>query len=131
MKRILWAALALVSSACAAPLPQPPAAEPVAPPAPPPPPAAAPAPAPPPVAEAPAPAPAAPASGPCPAGMALIPGGEYVFGLLKEKITVKPFCLDVNETTADAYGACVKAGKCDDKFVTVCEPSTFGKSGQG
>jgi formylglycine-generating enzyme required for sulfatase activity len=61
--------------------------------------------------------------------MALIPGGEYVFGPVKEKVTVKPFCLDVNEVAAGEYAACVTAGKCDKGFVTVCDPSTYGKAG--
>ena len=74
-------------------------------------------------------APAAPP--PCPEGMALIPGGDYVFGVLKEKVTIKPFCLDVNEVTADLYGACVKAGKCDGGYATVCDPSTYSKEGRG
>ncbi len=71
-----------------------------------------------------------PAKGPCPAGMVLIPGGEYVFGLLKEKVTVKSFCLDVNEVTSVEYAACVKGGKCDASFVTACDPSTYEKPGQ-
>src|SRR5262249_34032160 len=78
---------------------------------------------------------AAPAAGDapkCPEGMAYIPGGEYVFGqTTKEKVTIKPFCLDVNETTTDAYDACVKAGKCDGSYLTVCDPSTHGKEGRG
>jgi formylglycine-generating enzyme len=78
---------------------------------------------------APSAAPAAPPS-PCPAGMALIPGGEYSFGATKKdkvSVTVAPFCLDVNETTAAAYAACAKAGKCSTDKLTVCDPSTYGK----
>jgi formylglycine-generating enzyme required for sulfatase activity len=63
--------------------------------------------------------------------MALIPGGEYVFGIFKEKVTVKPFCLDVNEVSADAYAACVKAGKCDASYLDVCDPKTYATAGRG
>ena len=126
---------ALGLSACAGSPPPPPPPAPAATPAPPPP-------APPPPAADPTVAPistiAPPASvhpaeppSPCPEGMALIPGGEYVFGVLKEKVTIKPFCLDVNETTADGYAACVKAGKCDGGYTTVCDPSTYSKEGRG
>jgi formylglycine-generating enzyme required for sulfatase activity len=66
--------------------------------------------------------------------MAYIPGGEFVFGATKKeqaKVTVQPFCIDVSETTADAYDACVKAGKCDATRLGVCDPSTYGKEGRG
>jgi formylglycine-generating enzyme required for sulfatase activity len=64
--------------------------------------------------------------------MAYIPGGEYVYGqTTKAKVTVQPFCLDVTETTTDAYDACVKAGKCDGGYLTVCDPYTHGKEGRG
>lgn len=64
--------------------------------------------------------------------MAFIPGGEYAFGQTnKEQVSVKPFCLDVTEVTTDAYTACVKAGKCDGSYTTVCDPSTAGKDGRG
>jgi sulfatase modifying factor 1 len=83
-----------------------------------------------------APAPAAPAAPatPCPEGMALIPGGSYSFGATKKDkamVTVAPFCIDVNETTAAAYEACVKTGKCDTSKLTVCDPSTYGKDASG
>lgn len=139
-----WAAplavLALSSlGGCSTPAPPPAAAPPLAAPAPPEPPAppsttgVAAAPAAPgatavPASVEPAP-PAPPAPSPCPEGMALISGGDYVFGPTKEKVTVKPFCLDVNEVTVGAYATCVNAGKCDKSFVTVCDPITYGKDG--
>lgn len=69
----------------------------------------------------------APAS--CPAGMALLPGGEGYLGGAKVKI--KPFCLDQTEVTAEAYGTCVKAGKCDGAQTNVCDPYTIGRANQG
>lgn len=136
MRPSLFAASFLAFTACsAAPPPEPPPVAPGAPPAAPT--AAAPvvsavasaAPAPSVAASA---APATPAS-PCPDGMALIPGGEYVFSQAtgKEKVSVQPFCLDVTEVTTDAYAACVKGGKCDGGYTTVCDPSTAGKDGRG
>ena len=79
------------------------------------------------VASAPPPAPAAPA---CPEGMALVPGGEFVMSAIKQKVTVEPFCLDVNEVTAGAYAECVKAGKCDKTYTNVCDPFNFGVAGK-
>jgi formylglycine-generating enzyme required for sulfatase activity len=75
--------------------------------------------------------PAAPAS-PCPEGMAYLPAGEYVFGqTAKQTVKVAAFCLDLNEVSTDAYTACVKGGKCDGGYTTVCDPSTAGKDGRG
>ena len=71
---------------------------------------------------------------PCPEGMAFIPGGEAVFGQYqktKEKVSIKPFCIDANEVSTDLYAACVKAGKCDTVRLTVCDPSTYAQSGRG
>jgi len=71
---------------------------------------------------------------PCPEGMAYIPGGEAVFGQYqktKEKVSIKPFCIDVSEVTTDLYAACVKAGKCDTVRLTVCDPSTYAQPGRG
>jgi formylglycine-generating enzyme required for sulfatase activity len=59
--------------------------------------------------------------------MVEVPGGEFAMGKAKQKVTVAPFCLDLNETTADEYAACVKSGGCDAKTVTVCDGSTYGK----
>lgn len=73
------------------------------------------------------PAPPAPPASRCPAGMAEIPGGEFTLGKSKQKASVTPFCLDVNETTAEEYAACVKGGGCDEKTVTVCDGATYGK----
>lgn len=128
--------LVLSLSHCAAPPPAAPAADPPAAP----PPAAAGNTAPPAASAAPTAAPAASAApaaeakpaNACPDGMAFIPGGEYVFGqTAKEKVSVKPFCIDLTEVTTDAYEACVKTGKCDGSFTTVCDPSTRGQKDRG
>lgn len=79
-----------------------------------------------PTAEAPA-APPAPPPSRCPSGMVEVPGGEYAMGKAKQKVTVAPFCLDVNETTAEEYAACVKGGGCNANTVTVCDGATYGK----
>jgi sulfatase modifying factor 1 len=43
----------------------------------------------------------------CPAALALVPGGTYKLGEGGDEATVRAFCLDVVEVTADAYAACV------------------------
>ncbi len=111
------------------------------PPPPPPPPQASVAPPPPPVVTA-APkaepsatavasaAPPPPPANPCGDGMALIPAGDFTmtdYAKKKVPVSVKAYCLDVNETTAAEYEACVKAGKCSTTALTACDPSTYGK----
>jgi formylglycine-generating enzyme required for sulfatase activity len=76
----------------------------------------------------PPPAPPAPPPSRCPAGMIEVPGGEFTMGKTKQKVTVEPFCIDLNETTADEYAACVKSGGCDERAVTVCDGATYGKA---
>jgi sulfatase modifying factor 1 len=44
--------------------------------------------------------------------MVSLPGGTFIMGDRKDKVTVQPFSLDVTEVTAEAYAACVKAGGC-------------------
>jgi sulfatase modifying factor 1 len=39
-------------------------------------------------------------------------GGTFTMGDRHDTVTVPPFCLDVTEVTADAYGACVRSGGC-------------------
>jgi formylglycine-generating enzyme required for sulfatase activity len=75
--------------------------------------------------------PAPPAAPPsrCPAGMTEVPGGEFTISRTKQKVTIAPFCLDLNETTAEEYAACVKSGGCDEKTVKVCDGATYGKEG--
>ncbi len=46
----------------------------------------------------------------CPANMVLVPGGTFTLKQPKHEAKVAAFCMDVNETTADEYSACVKAG---------------------
>jgi formylglycine-generating enzyme len=127
-------ALALTATACAgteppvAP-PPPPAATTAAAsvPAAPPPPTAAAAPAPTAVASA---EPAKPAS-PCPASMALVPGGAYTMSPPKREVTVGAFCMDVSETTADEYAACVKGGKCTADNLKCAAQATYEATGMG
>ncbi|XXX82423.1 SUMF1/EgtB/PvdO family nonheme iron enzyme [Sorangium sp. So ce134] len=75
-------------------------------------------------------APAPPSDG-CPDGMARVPGGNFVMGPLKVKATVADLCMDRTEVTAEAYAACVKAGKCTDSFANCAkEASTYGVAGK-
>ncbi|WP_437821167.1 formylglycine-generating enzyme family protein [Sorangium sp. So ce1078] len=75
-------------------------------------------------------APAPPSDG-CPDGMARVPGGSFVMGPLKVKATVADLCMDRTEVTAEAYAACVKAGKCTDSFANCAkEASTYGVAGK-
>jgi formylglycine-generating enzyme len=67
----------------------------------------------------------------CPDGMARVPGGSFVMGPLKVKATVGDLCVDKTEVTAEAFAACVKAGKCTDKFADCAkEASTYGVPGK-
>ena len=118
----------VIAAACDSPPPAgpppPPAATMVAPP---------PIPAPPPVASAaapPTPAPEPPPAAkppPCGAGMALVPGGALkAYGPKKEEAKVDAFCMDVSETTAEEYAACVKTGKCNDVQSKCAAQATYG-----
>jgi formylglycine-generating enzyme required for sulfatase activity len=130
----------VLAAACSGAGPEPPAPPP---PPPPPPPAetasAAPSAAPTTVAAAPTAAPSAtpaaepakPAS-PCPPNMALVPGGTYTMTTpTKHEVTVKPFCMDVSETTADEYAACVKAGKCTADNLKCAAQATYEAKDKG
>ncbi|AUX32957.1 MULTISPECIES: SUMF1/EgtB/PvdO family nonheme iron enzyme [Sorangium] len=76
-------------------------------------------------------APAVPPSDGCPDGMARVPGGSFVMGPLKVKATVADLCMDRTEVTAEAYAACVKAGKCTDTLANCAkEASTYGVAGK-
>jgi formylglycine-generating enzyme required for sulfatase activity len=35
----------------------------------------------------------------------------------RDTVTVQPFCLDLTEVTVDAYGACVRGGRCSSDHV--------------
>ncbi len=63
---------------------------------------------------------------PCGSGMTLVPGGFYAYGFKKENTRVEPFCMDVTETTAESYAACVKSGKCTDAGMNCAAQSTYG-----
>jgi formylglycine-generating enzyme required for sulfatase activity len=67
----------------------------------------------------------------CPAGMALVPGGKITLGAPKHEVTVASICVDVSETTADEYAACVKTGKCSTDFLTCAPQHTYGTEGKG
>ncbi|WP_438002204.1 SUMF1/EgtB/PvdO family nonheme iron enzyme [Sorangium sp. So ce185] len=76
-------------------------------------------------------APSSPPSDGCPDGMARVPGGSFVMGPLKVKAAVADLCMDRTEVTAEAYAACVKAGKCTDTLANCAkEASTYGVAGK-
>lgn len=67
----------------------------------------------------------------CPAGMALVAGGKITLGAPRHEITVASICVDLSETTADEYAACVKTGKCSTDFLTCAPQHTYGTEGKG
>lgn len=73
---------------------------------------------------------AKPAS-PCPANMVLVPGGTYTLRQPKHEAKVAAFCMDVNETTADEYAACVKTGKCNGSSLKCAPQATYGTPDKG
>jgi sulfatase modifying factor 1 len=75
-------------------------------------------------------APPPPAS-PCPGAMALVPGGTYKMGRSRLEATVGALCWDKNETTADEYAACVKAGKCSNSNLKCSPQATYETQGKG
>ncbi len=68
---------------------------------------------------------------PCPPSMALVPGGTYTMSPPKREVTVAPFCMDLSETTADEYSACVKAGNCNADNLKCAAQATYEASGMG
>ncbi len=78
----------------------------------------------------PAPEPVKPAS-PCPPNMALVPGGTYTMARPKHEVTTGAICMDLNETTADDYAACVKSGKCDATSLKCAPQATYETAGKG
>jgi sulfatase modifying factor 1 len=77
-----------------------------------------------------APEPAAPAS-PCPPNMALVQGGTYTMARPKREVTTGAICMDLNETTADEYAACVKSGKCSGQSLKCAAQATYETAGKG
>ena len=77
-----------------------------------------------------APEAAKPAS-PCPANMVLVSGGTFTLKQPKHEAKVAAFCMDVNETTADEYSACVKAGKCTGNNLKCAAQATYETPGSG
>lgn len=77
-----------------------------------------------------APEPPKPPGDGCPEGMARVPGGSFVMGPLKVNAQVADLCMDKTEVTAEAYAACVKAGKCTDAFAKCADASTYGVAGK-
>jgi len=135
----LFAGLALVLAACAGS--EPPAAPPPSPAEPPAPAASA---ATPPAAAPTAGASAAPtasasaepaaptaAASPCPPNMALVPGGTFTMTRPKREVTTATLCMDINETTADEYAACVKGGKCSANNLKCSPQATYEVAGKG
>jgi formylglycine-generating enzyme required for sulfatase activity len=73
------------------------------------------------------------ATGSCPKGMAGLPGGTFkTGGSGYPTVTMRSFCMDLTEVTADDYAACVRAGDCNDEHLGdapgVC---TYGQPGKG
>lgn len=71
------------------------------------------------------------AASPCPPNMALVPGGTYTFTRPKREVTTGAICMDLNETTADEYAACVKTGKCDATSLKCAAQATYETAGMG
>jgi formylglycine-generating enzyme required for sulfatase activity len=63
--------------------------------------------------------------------MALVPGGTYTMSPPKRQVTVGALCMDVNETTADEYAVCVKAGKCTAESLKCAAQATYQTPGKG
>jgi sulfatase modifying factor 1 len=68
---------------------------------------------------------------PCAAGMALVPRGTYTMSRPKREVTVGALCMDLNETTADEYAACVKSGKCSGQSLKCAGQATYETPGKG
>jgi sulfatase modifying factor 1 len=68
---------------------------------------------------------------PCPTGMVALEGGSFTMAERHDAVTVQPFCMDVTEVTADAYGACVRAGSCFAEGLACGPAATYGVSGKG
>lgn len=67
-----------------------------------------------------------PSSG-CLLGSGRVPGGTFkTRGADPKSITIRPFCMDMTEVTAQAYAECVGSGKCSDEKVTSCNPISWG-----
>ncbi|HEY3816085.1 MAG TPA: SUMF1/EgtB/PvdO family nonheme iron enzyme [Polyangiaceae bacterium] len=67
----------------------------------------------------------------CPAGTAALPGGTYRMGARGDVVTVKPFCIDRVEVTADAYAACVREGRCEADGLHCGGAATYDVIGMG
>lgn len=68
------------------------------------------------------------------AGMVQLPGDTFEIKLgmmILKTVKVLPFWLDVTEVTADAYRACVRAGKCATRGLRCDEHATYDVSGKG
>jgi sulfatase modifying factor 1 len=63
----------------------------------------------------------------CPAGMAFVKGGSFTLGGYQRSagssVTVKDYCLDLNEVTVGAYKACTKKGTCSSSKL-ICNPDS-------
>ena len=64
----------------------------------------------------------------CPDGMVLVREGTYTTASLNQTTTVRPFCMDRTEVTADAYAACVDGGICSKSDMH--SECTWGKDGK-
>jgi formylglycine-generating enzyme required for sulfatase activity len=62
----------------------------------------------------------------CPAGMALVPGGRFRLG--SRDVTLGDYCMDLTEVTAEAYGECVKSGKCSSEGLGCKSGANWGSA---
>jgi formylglycine-generating enzyme required for sulfatase activity len=62
--------------------------------------------------------------------MALVKGGSYKMGFLKNTAKVADFCFDKTEVTAKDYEGCVGTKKCNDAFVDCAPEATYKKAGK-
>ena len=81
-------------------------------------------------------------TGTCPSGMVLLPGGEFTMGrndatgagadgswAPAHRVRVHSFCLDATPVTAEAYAACVAAGRCAEPTLSAMPGCAFQGGG--
>ena len=63
--------------------------------------------------------------------MVEVKGGTFRMGERKDVVTVRSFCLEVNEVTVDRYTACVQSDGCSKEDVSKVSGCNYGLPGQG
>ncbi len=64
----------------------------------------------------------------CPAGMVLVPGGKFKRTGGEAESVIPDLCVDVLETSAEEYKACVAAGKCTTSGLDCSAQATWNKA---